>query len=52
VRSSRELLTKYSRAFQASEFSRAETPTGQIVAEMSIDELPFFVVDENPEAFN
>jgi PhnB protein len=42
----------YRRAFDATERSRVVTPTGQVVAEMSIDGQPFFVVDENPEAFN
>ena len=42
----------YSRALDATERSRVETPSGQIVAEMSIDGGTFFVVDENPNAFN
>jgi PhnB protein len=42
----------YERAFGAAERERLTTPTGQIVAEMEIDGDPFFVVDENPEAFN
>ncbi|CAN5203607.1 N/A [soil metagenome] len=42
----------YSQAFDATERSRVETPSGQIVAEMSIDGGTFFVVDENPDAFN
>jgi PhnB protein len=42
----------YRRAFDATERSRVVTPTGQLVAEMSIDGQPFFVVDENSEAFN
>ena len=42
----------YERAFHAKEQGRVQTPTGQIVAEMSIDGQQFFVVDENPEAFN
>lgn len=32
--------------------SRLTTPTGQIVAEMSIEGDRFFAVDENPAAFN
>jgi PhnB protein len=42
----------YNRAFDAMEHSRTKAPTGQIVAEMSIDGQRFFVVDENPDAFN
>lgn len=42
----------YAQAFGAMERERLTTPTGQIVVEMSIDGDPFFVVDENPNAFN
>jgi PhnB protein len=42
----------YAQAFGATERERLTTPTGQIVAEMSIGEDVFFVVDENPDAFN
>ena len=42
----------YRNAFGAVEESRVTTPTGQVVAELAIDGLPFFVVDENPAAFN
>jgi PhnB protein len=42
----------YRAAFDAVERSRSTAPTGQVVAEMAIDGLPFFVVDENPDAFN
>jgi len=42
----------YASAFGAVLQARFETPTGQIVAEMSIGGGRFFVVDENPEAFN
>src|SRR5688572_11098229 len=42
----------YAAAFGAVEESRFTTPTGQVVAELRIDGLRFFVVDENPEAFN
>jgi PhnB protein len=45
-------LDFYRRAFDATEHTRVQTPTGQIVAEMSIDGHTFFVVDENPKAFN
>jgi PhnB protein len=42
----------YRAAFDAVERSRSTAPTGKVVAEMAIDGLPFFVVDENPDAFN
>jgi PhnB protein len=42
----------YADAFGATERERLTTPTGQIVAEMSIGGDAFFVVDENPDAFN
>jgi PhnB protein len=42
----------YREAFDAVEQARFTSPTGQVVAEMAIDGLQFFVVDENPEAFN
>ena len=42
----------YRAAFDAVERDRAVAPTGQVVAELAIDGLSFFVVDENPQAFN
>jgi PhnB protein len=42
----------YRAAFDAVEQARFTAPTGHVVAEMAIDGLRFFVVDENPEAFN
>jgi PhnB protein len=42
----------YRDAFGAVEQARFTAPTGHVVAEMAIDGLRFFVVDENPEAFN
>ena len=42
----------YKRAFGADEKSRLTTPTGQMVAEMSLEGNDFLVVDENPSAFN
>ena len=42
----------YRNAFGAVEESRVTAPTGQVVAELAIDGLSFFVVDENPAAFN
>jgi PhnB protein len=42
----------YERAFGAQELRRETTPSGQIVAELEIDREHFFVVDENPDAFN
>jgi PhnB protein len=42
----------YRDAFNAVEQERFVAPTGHVVAEMAIDGLPFFIVDENPRAFN
>jgi PhnB protein len=42
----------YRAAFDAVEQERFTAPTGHVVAELGIDGLRFFVVDENPEAFN
>jgi PhnB protein len=42
----------YRDAFDAVEQARFTAPTGHVVAEMAIDGLRFFLVDENPEAFN
>ena len=36
----------------AVERERFTAPSGHVVAELAIDGLRFFVVDENPEAFN
>jgi PhnB protein len=42
----------YRDAFCAVENARFTAPTGHVVAEMAIDGLRFFLVDENPSAFN
>jgi PhnB protein len=42
----------YRNAFNAVEQARFTAPTGHVVAEVTINGLPFFVVDENPQAFN
>lgn len=42
----------YRQAFGAVEGERFTSPAGQVVAEMTLGSEPFFVVDENPEAFN
>ena len=42
----------YREAFDAVEQARFTSPTGHVVAAMTIDGLRFFVVDENPELFN
>lgn len=42
----------YRDAFGAVEEARVTAPTGHVVAELRIDGVPFFVVDENPAAFN
>jgi PhnB protein len=52
VRDAAAAIDFYKRAFDAAETGRVTTPTGQVVAEMSLGGQRFFVVDENPEAFN
>lgn len=52
VKNASQAIDFYNKAFGAEEVSRLTTPTGQIVAEMAIDGQSFFVVDENPPAFN
>lgn len=52
VRNAAAAVDYYTRGFGAVEVERFTTPTGQIVAEMSLDGEPFYVVDENPDAFN
>jgi PhnB protein len=52
VRNAAKAVEFYANAFGATEVSRLTTPSGQIVAEMSIEGLSFFVVDENPKGFN
>ena len=52
VKDANAAIQFYGHAFAAVEESRFTTPTGQVVAELRIDGLRFFVVDENPEAFN
>jgi PhnB protein len=42
----------YGDAFAATEEGRSVAPNGQVVAELAIDGLRFYVVDENPEALN
>lgn len=52
VKDANAAIQFYGHAFGAVEESRFTTPKGQVVAELRIDGLRFFVVDENPEAFN
>ena len=42
----------YRAAFGAVEKQRFAAPNGNVVAELAIDGFEFFVVDENPDAFN
>ncbi|HVD02195.1 MAG TPA: VOC family protein [Candidatus Dormibacteraeota bacterium] len=49
VRGAAAAIDYYKRAFNAEERSRIKTPSGQIVAELSIEDARFNVVDENPE---
>jgi PhnB protein len=52
VQGAPDAIAFYARAFGAKERERATTPAGKIVSEMAIDGEIFFVVDENPDAFN
>lgn len=52
VQSAADAIDFYRAAFGAVERERFAAPTGHVVAELAIDELRFFVVDENPDAFN
>ncbi len=52
VKSAVSAVEFYADAFDAVELARFTAPTGHVVAEMAIDGLRFFVVDENPQAFN
>jgi PhnB protein len=52
VRKAADAIDFYRRAFGAIERSRLTTPTGQVVAELSVAGFGIFVVDENPDALN
>jgi PhnB protein len=52
VRDAAAAIAFYEKAFGAEERERTTTPSGQIVAELAIDGQRFYVVDENPDAFN
>jgi len=53
VRDAAKAIAFYEQAFGAREAApRVTTPSGQIVAQLAIDGQRFFVVDENPPAFN
>ena len=52
VKSAVSAIEFYAEAFDTVELARFQAPTGHVVAELAVDELRFFVVDENPEAFN
>lgn len=52
VRDAAAAIDFYREAFGAEERERFTTPNGQIVSEMAIVDERFFVVDENPDAFN
>ena len=53
VRDATKAIAFYERAFGAREVAPpVRSPSGQIVAQLAIDGQRFFVVDENPPAFN
>jgi PhnB protein len=47
-----EAVEFYGQAFGAREIAHHVAPTGHHVVELAIDDGSFFVVDENPDAFN
>ncbi|MEX2546360.1 MAG: VOC family protein [Chloroflexota bacterium] len=52
VRDAASAIDFYAAAFGATTISNQKTPGGQIVAELEVEGSHFFVVDENPAAFN
>ena len=52
VKNATTAILFYRQAFGAVERTSFTAPTGHVVVEMGLDELRFFVVDENPEALN
>lgn len=53
VRDAAKAIEFYGRAFGAREVAPpVRSPSGQIVAQLAIDGQRFFVVDENPAAYN
>jgi PhnB protein len=52
VRGGAKAVEFYKRAFGATELKRLTSPTGDIVAELSIDDARFLVADESPEHSN
>ena len=52
VRGAATAVEFYAQAFGAAEEERFTAPTGHVVIRLSIDGLAFFLVDENPDAFN
>lgn len=52
VRDAPAAVDFYKRAFGAVELARVANPGDRIVADLAIDDAPFRVVEEAPEAFN
>lgn len=52
VRNAAAAVRFYARAFGATELHRAESPDGDVVAELEIQGNRFFVADESPENGN
>jgi len=52
VRGALDAASFYGRAFGARQVADHVAPTGHHVVEMAIDDASFFVVEENPDAFN
>lgn len=52
VRRGAEALAFYKDAFGASELFRIDSPTGEVVARLSVNGAEFWVADESPEHLN
>jgi len=52
VRKGAQALAFYKDAFGASELFRVDSPTGEVVARLSVNGAEFWVADESPEHLN
>jgi len=52
VRQGAQPLAFYKAAFGASELFRLDSPTGEVVARLSVNRAEFWVADESPEHLN
>jgi PhnB protein len=52
VRNGAKALDFYKAAFGATERFRIDSPSGEVVARLAVDDAEFWVADESPEHFN